>query len=504
MLVGTLVAIFFVAALFLATESEAQTLDASQPLPDLGSSGGARVGAPEQAGGIGGGRAAARPAAARPAASSAAAPVNAPVGGAPARGTASDTVGFSGESTRPVPVSRGVAGGAIERGTLDRTAGNAVAPAQERVAPLQRQTAPIAQQNTPAGLVNDQATPTPIRQQVRPVQDRVAPIQRGAIEPVMRTVEPVQQTVKPVQQTVKPVVESVFEPVRRTTDTVKKTVEPVLGTAKEKAEPVLKPVKKTTDPVVKTLVDPVVKPALNGVKENIDPIAKPVLDSGKKEAPNTKPVALAGPAPLSENASPNEPMLGGESKVEVASSPSFSATPALSAQAVAEKAVAPSSAPLIRTTQVVPSLGTSHEITFTSRTSVAGAFGGTSLAHNNAAVERATLMTANQHSTVVPSFSTKAAGYLPSLLGSTSTTTTEHSTAARLPQSLPFSSPLPTLPASGNASGGAASGSGGGAPFVGGVLALFPTAFLGGRAVWYAREFLEPDSVFGSIVNQPG
>ena len=511
--------IFFVAAFFLAARSEAQALDAGRPLADLGSSGGERADAPEQAGGNGGGRAAARPTAA---------PVNAPVGGTPARGTARGTVGLNATPARHAPTQRGVAGGTLNRPAVDAVA-PAVVPAQERVAPPHRRTARANPQGIPAGFVNDrQANRSPIRQQVvRPAQERVAPIRRQAVEPVAQTIKPVRRTVEPVfepaQRPVAPVVEPVFEPVHQVTGTVNKTaepvlhttkkaVEPILDTTKKTAEPVLKPVKETTDPVVEPLtnaVGPVVKPALDRVKidrvkKNADPSVGPVLDSGK-EALNTKPVALAGPARPSADPSAGAPMLRGEGDTNLASSSSPSSTPAFSAQALAKKMAGSSGVPLAETAQSVPSVGASHGPASASRASVAGDLGGTPLAHNNPAVEqRATPATASQHSAAAPSLSMKAAEYLPSNLGSVSTSTEHGAAAAQSPQSSPLSSPLPALPEAGNAPSSAASGSGGSAPYVGGVLALFLIALLGGKSVWHTRPSLRPDSVYGSIINQPG
>ena len=68
----------------------------------------------------------------------------------------------------------------------------------------------------------------------------------------------------------------------------------------------------------------------------------------------------------------------------------------------------------------------------------------------------------------------------------------------RVPQSLPFSG-APPAPAS----GGSAASSGGTGPQLGGALALLLIALLGGKFLWYARNFLKPDSPFQLIVNQP-
>ena len=78
-------------------------------------------------------------------------------------------------------------------------------------------------------------------------------------------------------------------------------------------------------------------------------------------------------------------------------------------------------------------------------------------------------------------------------------TTTVHGTSNnQLPQSVPFSGALPAVPAPGGSS------MGGTAPDAGGVLTLLLIALLGGKALWYARNFIKPNSVYGLIINQPG
>jgi hypothetical protein len=90
-----------------------------------------------------------------------------------------------------------------------------------------------------------------------------------------------------------------------------------------------------------------------------------------------------------------------------------------------------------------------------------------------------------------------------SLLDSLTTAAAMHDASSQSPWSLPFSG-APPAPASGGASGGSAASSGGTGPQLGGALALLLIALLGGKFLWYARNFLKPDSPFQLIVNQPG
>jgi hypothetical protein len=91
--------------------------------------------------------------------------------------------------------------------------------------------------------------------------------------------------------------------------------------------------------------------------------------------------------------------------------------------------------------------------------------------------------------------------YSSSMLDSfTTTAAPARDASSQSPQSLPFSGTLPAAPAPSGASGGAGSGG----PDLGGVLAALLISFLGGKLLWYARNFLKPDSVYGLLVNQPG
>jgi hypothetical protein len=90
-----------------------------------------------------------------------------------------------------------------------------------------------------------------------------------------------------------------------------------------------------------------------------------------------------------------------------------------------------------------------------------------------------------------------------SLLDSLTTAAAMHEVSSQSPWSLPFSG-APPAPASGGASGVSAASSGGTGPQLGGALALLLIALLGGKFLWYARNFLKPDSPFQLIVNQPG
>ncbi len=67
---------------------------------------------------------------------------------------------------------------------------------------------------------------------------------------------------------------------------------------------------------------------------------------------------------------------------------------------------------------------------------------------------------------------------------------------------MPFSGALPAPPAP--ASGGSAPSSGGTGLQLSGALALLLIALLGGKFLWYSRDFLKPNSAYGLIVNQPG
>jgi hypothetical protein len=103
-------------------------------------------------------------------------------------------------------------------------------------------------------------------------------------------------------------------------------------------------------------------------------------------------------------------------------------------------------------------------------------------------------LTAPSGRPVVPLFSMEE----HSSIGDFAITTAARNASGQLPQSLPFSGTLPA-PASGSASGSASGGSS-----LGGALALLLIALLSGKFLWYARDSLKPDSVYGLIVNQPG
>ena len=88
-------------------------------------------------------------------------------------------------------------------------------------------------------------------------------------------------------------------------------------------------------------------------------------------------------------------------------------------------------------------------------------------------------------------------------LTTTAATAAAHDASSRSPGSVPFSG-APPVPASGSTSGGSAPGSGGTGHQLSGALALVLIALLGGKFLWYRRDFLRPDSPFQLIVNQPG
>jgi hypothetical protein len=90
-----------------------------------------------------------------------------------------------------------------------------------------------------------------------------------------------------------------------------------------------------------------------------------------------------------------------------------------------------------------------------------------------------------------------------SLLDFGAMTAAVRGSSSRSLQSSPFSG-APLAPASGGASGGSAPSSGGTGLQLSGALALLLIALLGGKFLWYVRDFLKPDSFYGLIVNQPG
>jgi hypothetical protein len=85
------------------------------------------------------------------------------------------------------------------------------------------------------------------------------------------------------------------------------------------------------------------------------------------------------------------------------------------------------------------------------------------------------------------------------------TATTVHNASSQMPQPLPYSGTLPVLPApsSSSASGGSSSFSGVGRD-LDSVLAFILILILGGKFVWYARDFVKPDSAFQLLIKQPG
>jgi hypothetical protein len=86
-----------------------------------------------------------------------------------------------------------------------------------------------------------------------------------------------------------------------------------------------------------------------------------------------------------------------------------------------------------------------------------------------------------------------------SLLDFGAMTAAVRGSSSRSLQSSPFSG-APLAPAS----GGSAPSSGGTGLQLSGALALLLIALLGGKFLWYVRDFLKPDSFYGLIVNQPG
>jgi hypothetical protein len=73
-----------------------------------------------------------------------------------------------------------------------------------------------------------------------------------------------------------------------------------------------------------------------------------------------------------------------------------------------------------------------------------------------------------------------------------------------LPQSLPFSGGMPAGSASGGAPGGSAPSFGGAGFDLGGAFTALLIALLGGKFLWYTRQFLKPNSAFQLLLNEPG
>lgn len=360
-------------------------------------------------------------------------------------------------------------------------------PVTQQTAPLEQQAAPVAQPTAgavgrTAGPVVDPAQSTVdhtvgtlprnagtltggVKQAAGPVSE---PVEQAAW-PVVGTVEPV---VRPVHQTVAPVVGTVNNTVEYTTEPIKKQI----------AQPVIRPVRDTVEPVVRPVqetINPVAKPVVESVKEAVDPVIKPVQQTAKPVVKpvekTTEPDAAAAPDRQTEPPNPPPPHKpdelllaqtldltgaeGGESltgPVRQAAEPV--AAPAELAPVLLQAAVATSeTAEGISSSEMgVPSPGS---------------------APTRVGVDSWVLDAAARTATVV------------------------RNASSQLPQSSPLSGAPPT-PAPAGASGG--SSLGGAGPDLGGALALLLIALLGGKFLWYARNFFRPDSVYGLIVNQPG
>ena len=257
---------------------------------------------------------------------------------------------------------------------------------------------------------------------------------------------PATETVTPVQDTVAPVQDTVA-PVQDTVTPVQDTVTPVQDTVEPQPTgaavgPLTGPAKQTTEPVVgSSSLDPV-------LRAGSSPAVAPLLEEGAALAPSA------------------------------ASANSSSAPLAATVEGISLGASTPGPAP-VGSVRVGDLEGPSS-----SRAPMGG--------------QRVPLTAPPSGRPAVPLFSMAE----HSLISDFATTTVARNASSQLPQSLPFSGALPA-PASGSASGG--SSLGGAGPHPGGALAHQRLiALLSGKFLWYARNFLKPDSAHGLIINQPG
>jgi hypothetical protein len=272
-------------------------------------------------------------------------------------------------------------------------------------------------------------------------------------------------------------------------------------------DPVVKPVQNTvnpvTDPVVKPVqntVDPVVKP----VENTVDPIVKPVEAGPVQQTDLPDGGSPVGSSPVSPTPQPIDPLKGQTRQTaQPVAAPATSDPmlrtegPPVAGPSLEAGSLQPSREPL------VPRLEGNAPIPSAARVSASSA------PHEVAAPESAPADTEQASLTATMgggrlAFPFFSEGDHSSILDS-ATATTVHNASGQAPQPLPYSGTLPVLPAptSSSASGGSFSSSGGDRDLKG-VLASFLILILGGKFVWYARDFLKPDSAFQVPIKQPG
>ncbi len=303
-------------------------------------------------------------------------------------------------------------------------------------------------------------TVAPVQDTVAPVQDTVAPVQdtvQDTVAPVQDTVAPVQDTVTPVQDTVTPVQDTVQDTVAPVQDTVQDTVAPVQDT--------VTPVQDTVTPVQDTVESQPTGAAVGPLTGPAKQTTEPVVGSSSLD-----PVLRAGSSP--------------------AVAPLLEEGAALAPSAASANS---SSAPLAATVEGI-SLGASTPGPAPVGSVLVGDLEGSSSSRAPMGGQRVPLTAPPSGRPAVPLFSMAE----HSLISDFATTTVARNASSQLPQSLPFSGALPA-PASGSASGGSSLGGAGK-----GALALLLIALLSGKFLWYARNFLKPDSAHGLIINQPG
>ncbi len=343
--------------------------------------------------------------------------------------------------------------------------------------------------DTLGGSVPATETVTPVQDTVAPVQDTVAPVQ----DTVQDTVTPVQDTVAPVQDTVQDTVAPVQDTVTPVQDTVQDTVAPVQDTVAPVQDTVA-PVQDTVTPVQDTVQDTVAP-----VQDTVTPVqdtVTPVQDTVEPQPTGAAVGPLTGPAKQT-----TEPVVGSSSLDPVLRAGSSPAVAPLleegAALAPSAASANSSSAPLAATVEGI-SLGASTPGPAPVGSVRVGDLEGPSSSRAPMGGQRVPLTAPPSGRPAVPLFSMAE----HSLISDFATTTVARNASSQLPQSLPFSGALPA-PASGSASGG--SSLGGAGPHPGGALAHQRLiALLSGKFLWYARNFLKPDSAHGLIINQPG
>jgi hypothetical protein len=276
--------------------------------------------------------------------------------------------------------------------------------------------------------------------------------------------------------------------------------------------PVTKPVENTISPVIDPIVKPVQKsvdPVVEPVKETVDAVVGPVENTDKLD-----PVA-GGPVQRTELPLGDPPV--GSSPVSPTPQPTdqFTGPTRQTAQPVAAPAA---SDPMLRAERS-PVAGSAIE---------AGSLQAgreplvTRLEGNTPAQSAARVSTSSPLNEVAAPAESEQASLTATMGGGRlaipffsdgerssisdfATASTGHNASSQMPQPLPYSGTLPVLPApsSSSASGGSSSFSGVGRN-LDGALALILILILGGKFVWYARDFVKPDSAFQLLIKQPG